>query len=191
MEQHNQHTLAMESAFDPRSCRHLVEGQSYVMHCHHYATLYTQLAEDCGMLDGKKLLAETAEDTFYEVLSAYFEKYNVKTVAERLSAGEQYFRTTGMGVLKVANAGADGGNVELPSSHLDAGWIKKWGKTEQACQSSDPGIHCCAVCRCVWQAEAVVCRAGNGQHRFGGAPILFLGCSRVKGITTWPSIAGK
>lgn len=131
MEQHNQHTLAMESAFDPRSCRHLVEGQSYVMHCHHYATLYTQLAEDCGMLDGKKLLAETAEDTFYEVLSAYFEKYNVKTVAERLSAGEQYFRTTGMGVLKVVNAGADGGNVELPSSHLDAGWIKKWGKTSK------------------------------------------------------------
>ena len=127
MTQTSQHSIEMIPEFEPRSCRHLVDGRTYVLHCHHYATLYTQLAEDCGMLDGKKLLAEVAEDTFYDVLEAYFRKHCLESVADRFAAAEQYYRTAGMGVLKVDSAGPDYGEVEVPSSHLDAGWIKKWG----------------------------------------------------------------
>jgi len=122
------HHIEITTDFDPRSCRHLVDGEPYVMHCHHYAALYTQLAEDCGMLDGKKLLAEVAEDTFYKVLSGYFRKHDIGSVSDRLAAGEEYYRIAGMGILKVLSAGPDYGEVELPSSHLDQGWIKKWGK---------------------------------------------------------------
>jgi hypothetical protein len=131
MAQTNHNSFEIVPEFDPRRCRHLVDGRTFVLHCHHYATLYTQLAEDCGMLDGKKLLAESAEDTFYEVLRDYFKKHNLESIALRFSAGEQYFRVTGLGLLNVASAGPDYGEVELPSSHLDAGWIKKWGKTKK------------------------------------------------------------
>jgi len=131
MAQNHQDGFQMTPEFEPRRCRHLVDGRTYVMHCHHYATLYTQLAEDCGMLDGKKLLADAAEDTFYDVLSDYFHKHNLVSIADRLAAGEHYFRVTGMGLLNVACAGPDYGEVELPSSHVDAGWIKKWGKTNK------------------------------------------------------------
>jgi len=131
MTQTSQHNLEMIPEFEPRTCRHLVDGRTYVMHCHHYATLYTQLAEDCGMLDGKKLLAEVAEDTFYEVLLAYFRKHQLVSAADRFQAGEQYFWSTGMGNLKVVCAGPDYGEVDLPTSHLDAGWIKKWGPSEK------------------------------------------------------------
>jgi DNA-binding response OmpR family regulator len=34
-----------------------------VLHCHHYPTLYTQLAEDCGMLDGFGFLEELKQDS--------------------------------------------------------------------------------------------------------------------------------
>jgi hypothetical protein len=131
MTQTSQYDFQMTPEFEPRSCRHLVDGRTYVLHCHHYATLYTQLAEDCGILDGKKLLAEVAEDTFYDVLSAYYRKHELVSVADRFAAGEEYFRSMGMGVLKVACAGRDYGEVELPSSHLDAGWIRKFGPSEK------------------------------------------------------------
>jgi predicted hydrocarbon binding protein len=36
-----------------------------------------------------------------------------------------------MGALKVVSAGPDYGEVELSSSHLDQGWIKKWGKCDK------------------------------------------------------------
>lgn len=131
MTQANQDSFQMTPEFEPRSCRHLLDGQTYVMHCHHYAALYTQLAEDCGMLDGKQLLAGAAEDVFYDVLTGHFRKHGLTSIVERFSVGEQYFRTVGMGIMKVASAGTDYGEVELSSSHLDAGWIKKWGNTDK------------------------------------------------------------
>jgi hypothetical protein len=131
MLQTSQHKFQMTPEFEPRNCRHLVNGRTYVLHCHHYATLYTQLAEDCSMLDGKKLLAESAEDAFYGVLSEYFQKHQLKSIPDRIGVAEQFFRVTGMGTLNVNCAGPDYGEVELPSSHLDAGWTKKWGKSEK------------------------------------------------------------
>lgn len=121
----------IDPKFEPRTCRHLVDGRTYVLHCHHYATLYTQLAEDCGMLDGKKLLAETTEDTFYEILRDFFAAHGPLEIDERFAIGERFFSVTGMGRLKVTSAGPDCGEVVLPASHLDAGWVRKWGKSKR------------------------------------------------------------
>jgi len=129
--QTNHGGLQLTLAFDPRTCRHTLDGQSYVMHCHHYAALYTQLAEDCGMLDGKQLLADVAEETFHGVLSGYFARPELTSPAERFGAGEQYFRAIGMGLMKVTAAGPDYGEVTMPFSHLDAGWVKKWGNCDR------------------------------------------------------------
>ncbi len=57
--------LALDRAFDTKACRHYLNDKMHVLHCHHYATLYCQLADDCSILDAKRLLANCAEDTIY------------------------------------------------------------------------------------------------------------------------------
>lgn len=124
--------LVLEKRFDPKTCRHTLNGQEVVLHCHHYATLYLQLAEDCGMLDGKKLMHESAEDAFLDVLNSYNDQNCIDKLEDRISIAEQYFAACGLGKLKVLCAGPDSGEVVLEHSHVDEGWIKKWGKRKKA-----------------------------------------------------------
>jgi len=124
-------TLELNRKFDPKSCRHLNNGQVSVLHCHHYASLYSQLADDCGMLDAKKLLAEVAEDTVYQTLHDYYKANDVTDIADRVAIAEQYYAAAGMGRMKILCAGPDSGEVELTSSHVDEGWIKKWGNRDK------------------------------------------------------------
>lgn len=120
--------LELVRSFDPTTCRHTLNGTVSVLHCHHYAALYAQLADDCSMLDAKKLMADAAEDTFYVVLSDYYEKHGLTELRDRLAIAEQYYSVFGLGKLTVTNAGRDAGVVELEQSHLDSGWLKKWGR---------------------------------------------------------------
>lgn len=122
--------LEMTHRFDPVKCRHYLNGQTSVLHCHHYATLYSQLADDCGMLDGKKLLAETAEDVFGDVLKKYFKERCIETITDRLDIAVQYYSAVGLGKMRVVFAGTESAEIELEHSHVDEGWIKKWGKRE-------------------------------------------------------------
>ena len=123
--------LRFEHRFDKQTCRHTLNGEVYVLHCHHYATLYSQLADDCGLLDGKKLLAEVAEDTFRDELARYYKDNNITSTSERITVGERYYAQAGMGKMEVACAGPEGAVVNLPHSHVDEGWIKKWGKRDR------------------------------------------------------------
>jgi hypothetical protein len=123
--------LELARTFDRAEGRHSVNGVTHVLHCHHYLSLYTQLAEDCGMLDGRRLLAEVCEDTFREVLAGVWRDQGHRSVAERIEVAEQYYRFTGMGLMKVRAAGPDHAEVELEISHVDAGWHKKWGARPQ------------------------------------------------------------
>ncbi len=124
--------IQLDHRFDPKACRHYINGEVYVLHCHHYATLYSQLADDCGMLDGKKLLADVAEDTFYDELSRYYREYDVQDTNTRITIAEQYYSVTGLGQLRTQCVGVEGGEIELLHSHIDEGWIKKWGKSKKA-----------------------------------------------------------
>ncbi|MFP3043795.1 hypothetical protein LQZ19_18440 [Treponema primitia] len=72
--------LQLEHRFDQKTCRHTINGITAVLHCHHFATLTTQLANDCGLLDGKKLLADCAEDAFYQVLSSYYKEHSIQEI---------------------------------------------------------------------------------------------------------------
>jgi predicted hydrocarbon binding protein len=117
--------------FEPKGCRHLINDDVYVLHCHHYVSLYTQLAEDCGMLDGKKLLSEVSEDTFYDVLSKYFADNKICCINDKVSIAEQYYTFCGLGKIKLSCIGIDGGEAKLCRSHVDEGWIKKWGKKDK------------------------------------------------------------
>lgn len=123
--------LVLDHRFDPMSCRHYVNGQVSVLHCHHYAALYTQLAMDCSMLDAKQLLADSAEDAYYEVLTSYYRKHDIADLQDRLTIAEQYYAASGLGQMRVMCAGGDAGEVELTHSHVDEGWLKKWGPSDK------------------------------------------------------------
>ncbi|MBN2083178.1 hypothetical protein JW859_13350 [bacterium] len=118
--------------FNSQTCRHTLNGHTSVLHCHHYATLYSRLADDCGMLDGRKLLFECAEDSFLEVLCSYYAEQGIDSIEDRIAIAEQYYAVTGLGKMNIKCAGAESGEVELLHSHVDEGWIKKWGKRDSA-----------------------------------------------------------
>lgn len=120
--------LTTQHKFDPVECRHYLNGQLSVLHCHHYAALYSRLAADVGFLDGKKLLTECAEDSFYEMLKNYFATHSDISIKDILDLGSRYYSLIGMGNMQVSYAGSDRGEVVLSSSHIDSGWLIRMGQ---------------------------------------------------------------
>jgi len=116
--------LKLDHKFDAESMRHYLNGELSVLHCHHYASLYTQLAIDANETE---LLASVAEETFTSVLSDYFEKNSVESLDDRIAAGCNYFAAIGLGKMSVTYLGNDSGQIVLEESHVDKGWMKKWG----------------------------------------------------------------
>lgn len=131
MTQYKKTELVLNKVFDAKASRHLIDGNAAVLHCHHYSTLYTQLALDCSMLDAKALLAECAEDAWEGFLSHYYTTNGIASLADRIAIGEQTYAAAGLGKMRVTCAGRDSGEVTLDHSHVDEGWIKKWGKCDQ------------------------------------------------------------
>lgn len=123
--------LKLDHKFDPVRSRHSLNGAVSVLHCHHFTTLYCQLADDAEIVDGKALLASTAEETFAPILRQYYEDHGIEAVDERIAVAEQYYAAVGMGLLKVASFGSTAGRVEVSRSHVDEGWKAKWGEREE------------------------------------------------------------
>jgi hypothetical protein len=121
----------LQTHFESDRCRHIADGMTIVLHCHHFATLTTQLANDCSMVDAKKLLAESSEDAFHTILANYYEQNGICNLKERIEIAERYFSDIGLGKLKVNYAGTYAGEIELRHSHVDEGWLKKWGKSSE------------------------------------------------------------
>lgn len=122
--------LELVHTFDPLTCRHALNGETSVFHCHHYSTLHTQLAMDCNMVDGKALLADVSESTFLPILNKYYKEHNISTIADRVIIAQQYYAAIGLGRFEVSSLGKNSGEVVLLHSHLDEGWKKKWGKSK-------------------------------------------------------------
>ena len=121
----------IDHKFDPVRDRHYLNGVCSVLHCHHYATLFTQLAADAVDFQGVKHLVETAEDTFYEVLNAYFKEKNVVDLAQKIEIARQYWSAVGMGLIRFTGIGKYEVTAEMEYSHLDEGWLKKWGGNDK------------------------------------------------------------
>ena len=68
----------IEHKFDAKNSRPFPQRILHgAFHCHHFATLYTQLADDAKDFHGERLLKEASEDTFFHVLSEYFCANNI------------------------------------------------------------------------------------------------------------------
>ena len=117
--------------FDRQRCRHSSDGIDTVLHCHHYASLYCQLADDADHFNGRDLLKRASEMSFCEVLSKYFAKHGVTDLAERVALAEEYWSACGFGKLKFDHVGELSAAAHMDHSHVDEGWIKKWGQREK------------------------------------------------------------
>lgn len=120
--------LILETKFDTITNRQYLNKQNIVFHCHHYSTLYTQLAIDAGEAE---LLADVAENSFYKMLSSYFVNNNITDFNNKIDLACKYYSAIGLGKMKVNYIAEYSGQVELEYSHLDTGWIKKWGNHDQ------------------------------------------------------------
>jgi hypothetical protein len=112
--------------FDPVKCRHYLNGKITVLHCHHYMTLFHQLADDAKDFEGEKLLKEASESTFYDVLKEYYESKQITSLSEMIALAEQYWAVVGMGLIRFTTVGMYAVVAEMEYSHVDEGWLKKW-----------------------------------------------------------------
>jgi len=120
--------LKLEHTFDSKRRRHYLNDKLVVLHCHHYATLFTQLALDAkDLVDGTKILKEVTEDVFYEVLSDYYKKNGITDPGERMDVASQMFSAIGMGQMVIVTGDETGGEIDIPHPYVDKGWLKKWG----------------------------------------------------------------
>jgi hypothetical protein len=121
----------IDHKFDSKKSRHYLNGVCSVLHCHHYATLYTQLAMDAVDFEGIRHLVENSEDVLYGVLEAYYTDNGVTSVEDKIEIAQQYWQAVGMGLITFTGIGKYEVTAEMDYSHLDEGWLKKWGGGDQ------------------------------------------------------------
>ena len=115
--------------FNRKTKRHTINDIQSVLHCHHYTSLYTQLAIDANETD---LIKECARESFRKILDTYFTANpDVDTLSAKVEIGCQYFALLGLGTMVINFLGTESGEVELLSSHTDDGWKKKWGEYDK------------------------------------------------------------
>jgi len=121
-------SIPFDITFDENTFRHHVHGVAMVMHCHHYMSRTTKLAESMEKINGVKILRETAEDAMRELLEAYFSAQKIINAADRLNVGRELYSVMGLGKMEVF--GNDhGGEVKLQRSHVDEGWVQIFGNS--------------------------------------------------------------
>jgi len=119
-------SLKLDFSLDNETFRHFLNGHAVVMHSHHYLTLITKLAEDCSEIGGPQLLRDVVEESMWTGLNDYAVNNGLTTPLQRCNVGREYYSVYGLGKLKVGGT-ENGGEVCLVRSHIDEGWIKKWG----------------------------------------------------------------
>ncbi|MBN2294147.1 MAG: hypothetical protein JXM70_17100 [Pirellulales bacterium] len=159
--------------FNRETCRHSMNGFDTVLHCHHYATLYCQLADDAEQFNGSELLKRSAELSFLDVLSTYFTDNNVKELDDRIALAEEYWKQCGWGTLKFDHVGELSTAAHMDHSHVDEGWIKKWEKRDKPVNFIGQGYLAAALSAIydlpagsytVYETESIV--AGADASRF-------------------------
>lgn len=123
--------LQVEFTFDNKTYRHYMNGFLSVMHCHHYMTLLTKLAGNFDDVGGLRILRESVEDSVRPLFTDYIQKHKLASPEEKLNVGKEYYSIMGMGIMEVKGSEQEG-EVTLTRSHVDQGWIKKWGKHDKS-----------------------------------------------------------
>lgn len=121
--------LQLNYTLDDDTFRHYLNGHCVVMHSHHYLALITKLVEDLGEIGGTQILVEVVEESMREILDDYIRKHGPLSPQQRVAMGSEYYSVFGLGKLHFSGD-ESGGEVRIVSSHLDEGWVRKWGERE-------------------------------------------------------------
>lgn len=121
----------IKRSFDTKSNRHSINDIFHVLHCHHYMVLYCQLAEDAEHFNGIKLIKDAIEETYYPILTSYFEEHKVTELKDRVIIAEEIWKNAGMGTVAFTKIGEFSATAEMEHSHVDEGWIQKFGKRDK------------------------------------------------------------
>jgi hypothetical protein len=117
-------------SLDENTYRHYLNGHPVVMHSHHYLALITKLAEDLAAVDGPQILADAVEDSMRAIFEDFFEKNDIGDLKDKSAVCTEYFSTFGLGKIAI-NGNEHGGEAQLSRSHLDEGWLMKWGEHDK------------------------------------------------------------
>ncbi len=123
--------LKIDFSFDSDTYRHFINGHNAVMHCHHYMSLTTQLVEQFADAGGREILASCAEDSIRPLLDEYYEKNSITDLSTRLQVGSEFYSFLGLGKMAVRDLGNGAGEALLTRSHVDEGWVQKFGPSDR------------------------------------------------------------
>jgi hypothetical protein len=120
--------LRLDFTMDADTNRQYLNGHPVVMHSHHYLALITKMAEDLGDIGGTGILRDVVEETMRAVFDDYIQKNGLTSAQDKCNVGREYYSVFGLGKM-VITGDEQGGEVRLVRSHLDEGWVMKWGTT--------------------------------------------------------------
>lgn len=116
--------------FDPNHMYQYVNNEISVMHCHHYAALFTKLAIEMEKIGGTSHLRDSMEESSYLTLQRLFLSQKISAKEEKIQIAQQYFGLSGLGQLELT-VNTSGGSAKMIHSHVDEGWVKKWQKEKR------------------------------------------------------------
>jgi hypothetical protein len=122
--------LTLDFDLDNETFRHSLNGQPVVMHSHHYLALITQLAENMGDINGTQILTDVVEETMLPIFDDYIQKNGLSSPLDKCNVGREYYSVFGLGKMVITGS-ESGGEVRLVRSHIDEGWVKKWGPADK------------------------------------------------------------
>ncbi len=122
--------LKLDFDLDNETYRHSLNGQAVVMHSHHYLALITQLAENLGDINGTQILSDVVEETMLPIFSDYIQKNGLTSPLDKCNVGREYYSVFGLGKMVITGS-ESGGEVRLVKSHIDEGWVMKWGPADK------------------------------------------------------------
>ena len=115
--------------FDPKRKLQYINDDPSVMHCHHYSTLFTKLAIDFKHINATDKLRDSMEEAYYLVLKKAIIVKDIKNKEDKKDLIEKHFQLAGLGDLEITLQGYNG-TARMTHSHMDEGWILKWGKSD-------------------------------------------------------------
>ena len=119
-------SLKLDFSMDNETYRHSLNGHPVVMHSHHYLALITKLAEEMGEIGGPQILRDVVEDSMRTIFDDYILKNGLTSPMDKCNIGREYYSVFGLGKMVVSGS-ESGGEVRLLHSHIDQGWVTKWG----------------------------------------------------------------
>ncbi|MBA3550345.1 MAG: hypothetical protein H0T76_28050 [Nannocystis sp.] len=117
--------LAMQ--YEPATYRRRIAGHDVIIHCHHYNARLQRTLEGARGIDGKGLIASTAESVFADHLARAGRPEDDE--ATRLALAELLYARLGFGRIDLGRLAE--GVVTASSSHFVEGWLAGLGQSER------------------------------------------------------------